>query len=126
MGKIVSAYGTSHILFSPQAIEARAARVVAGMRELGRRTAAANPDVLLMLVSDHMFNIDMAIQPPFCIGVADEYLPLGDMSIPRRPFPGSREFAQALVRHTARHGFDLAVAEELSPDHGVTLPLLFL
>ncbi|MGH7822503.1 MAG: AmmeMemoRadiSam system protein B, partial [Candidatus Binatia bacterium] len=73
-----------------------------------------------------MFNIDMAIQPPFCVGVADEHVPLGDMSIPRRPFPGHRDFAEGLVRHTARSGFDLAVAEELAPDHGVTLPLLFV
>lgn len=126
MAKIVSAYATSHILFSPSGIEPAAQRVVDGMKELGRRAAAARPDVLLMIVSDHMFNINMGLQPPFCVGVADEYAPLGDMGIPQRRFQGNRDFAQALVRHTAGRGFDLAIAEELTPDHGVTLPLLFL
>ncbi len=126
MARLVSAYATSHILFSRQGLEDRADRVVAGMAELGRRAMAAAPDVLLMIVSDHMFNIDMSLQPPFAVGVADEYVPLGDMGIPRRPFPGQRAFAEALVRDAAQRGFDLAVAEELAPDHGITLPLLFM
>lgn len=126
MAVIVSAYATSHILFSPKGVEERAQRVVLGMKELGRRAAQARPDVLLMIVSDHMFNINLAIQPPFTVGVSDTYVPFGDMAIPVRPFPGHREFATGLVRHAAARGFDLAAAEELVPDHGVTLPLLFL
>ncbi|MGH7859061.1 MAG: AmmeMemoRadiSam system protein B, partial [Candidatus Binatia bacterium] len=126
MARVVSAYATSHILFSAKGVEERARRVVAGMKELGRRAAEARPDLLLMIVSDHMFNIDLAIQPPFTVGVSDTYVPWGDMGIPVRPFPGHREFATSLVRHAAESGFDLATAEELVPDHGVTLPLLFL
>ncbi|MGH7818448.1 MAG: AmmeMemoRadiSam system protein B, partial [Candidatus Binatia bacterium] len=126
MAAIVSAYATSHILFSPKGVEERARRVVDGMKELGRRAAAARADVLLLIVSDHMFNINLAIQPPFTVGVSDTYAPFGDMAIPVRPFPGHREFAAELVRHAAARGFDLATAEELIPDHGVTLPLLFL
>lgn len=126
MGTIVSAYATSHILFGPQGVEERAARVVAGMRELGRRAAAAQPDVILMIVSEHMFNINTSLQPPFCVGLADRYMPFGDMGIPVRSFRGHRDFAQGLVRCAAPRGFDLATVEELVPDHGITLPLLFV
>jgi 2'-aminobiphenyl-2,3-diol 1,2-dioxygenase large subunit len=123
---VVSAYATSHVLFSTKGVEDRAARVVAGMKELGRRAGEARPDVLLMIVSDHMFNINLSIQPPFTVGVSDTYLPWGDLGIPVRPFPGHRDFATGLVRHAAASGFDLAMAEDVAPDHGVTVPLLFL
>src|SRR5215472_15831435 len=126
MGKIVAAYATSHILFSPDAVEDKAARVVAGMVSLGRRASEASPDVILMIVSDHMFNLNTSVQPPFCVGVADRYVGWGDMGIPSRSFKGHRDFAEAMVRYTARCGFDLAKAEELMPDHGVTMPLLFV
>lgn len=126
MGKIVVAYATSHILFSPEPVRDKAARVVAGMEALGRRASEASPDVILMIVSDHMFNFNTSMQSPFCVGVADRYMGWGDMGVPARSFKGHRGFAEAMVRHTARCGFDLAKAEEVTPDHGVTLPLLFI
>lgn len=126
MASCVCAYATSHILFSPMGVEKQAHNVVAGMTELGRRAAVARPDVALVIASDHMFNVNLAIQPPFLVGVADEYTGLGDMAVPARPFLGHRRFAEGLVRYAASQGFDLAKAEELRPDHGITLPLLFL
>ena len=126
MGSCVCAYATSHILFSPNGVEDQARRIVAGMSELGRRAAAAKPDLMLMIASDHLINFNLALQPPFLVGVADEYTCLGDMDIPVRPFPGHRSFAEGLVRYAADRGFDLAKAEELTPDHAVTLPLLFV
>ena len=126
MGKIVSAYATSHILFDPTPAADSAARVVAGMTQLGQSVEDANPDVLLMIVSDHMFNINLSVQPPFCVGVSDVYVSMGDMGIPPRPFTGHRDFALTLVEHAAQRGFDLAIAEGLKPDHSVALPLLFI
>jgi aromatic ring-opening dioxygenase catalytic subunit (LigB family) len=66
------------------------------------------------------------LQAPFIVGVADEYVPLGDMGIPRSPFRGSRAFADAFVRFAARSGFDLARAEEIRPDHGLVFPNLIV
>ena len=126
MAKVVSAYATSHILFSPKGVEEQAGRVVEGMKELGRRAAAAKPDVLLMIVGDHLFNLNMALQVPFVVGVADRWVGFGDLAIPPREFSGHRAFAEGLVRFAAAKGFDLAKSEEFVPDHGVTLPLLFV
>ncbi len=126
MASVVCAYATSHILFDPAADPDRADRIVAGMTELGSRAAAARPDVLLIITSEHLFNMDLRVQPPFCVGTSDEWLPFGDLEIPKRPFPGQRDFANDLVRECTGAGFDLAVSEGLKPDHGVTLPLLFI
>jgi len=126
MGKIACAYATSHILFDPAPAPEAARRIVAGMQELGRRAAEARLDMLLIISSEHMFNINLQVQPPFCIGVSDEYEPFGDMGIPRRKFRGNREFALSLARFTAEQGFDLALCEGIKPDHGITLPLLFI
>jgi 2'-aminobiphenyl-2,3-diol 1,2-dioxygenase large subunit len=110
---------------SPDGLEARAERVFDGMREVGRRVQAVAPDVLLVISGDHMFNIHMGLQVPLCIGVADSWTPFGDMGIERRPFPGHRALAEHLVERAAADGFDIAKAEELEPDHGIALPLLF-
>jgi 2'-aminobiphenyl-2,3-diol 1,2-dioxygenase large subunit len=124
MGRIVEAAATSHILMAPVGVEERAKRIVAGMNEIGRRLRAAQPNAIIVISSDHMFNINLALQPPFCVGVSDGYVPFGDMEIPREKRPGSRALGEALVRRAAARGFDLAKAEELRPDHGVALPLL--
>src|SRR5690606_15495915 len=125
MGSIVGAFATSHILMSPNGVEERARRVVGGMAEIGRRVIALRPDLIVIVSSDHMFNIHLGLQPPFTVGVADEHVPFGDMDIPREPFPGHRAFAEAFVERAAEAGYDLAKAEEYNPDHGVALPLLF-
>jgi len=126
MGKLVAAGACSHILMSPQGVEARAARIVAGIREVGRRLLAKRPDLVVVVSSDHMFNLNLSLQPPFVVGIADEYRPFGDMDIPQDPRPGHRAFAEAFVAHAAARGFDLAKAEELRPDHGVALPMMFI
>jgi 2'-aminobiphenyl-2,3-diol 1,2-dioxygenase large subunit len=123
MAKIVSVVATSHILMSPAGVEDRARHVVNGIKEIGRRVRATNPDVLVVISSDHMFNLNLALQPPFCVGVADSFVPFGDMDIAQEPRRGSRRFAQAFVERAALNGFDLANAEEFRPDHGIALPL---
>jgi 2'-aminobiphenyl-2,3-diol 1,2-dioxygenase large subunit len=126
MGRLVAAGACSHILMSPEGVEERARGIVAGIRELGRRIVASKPDLVVVVSSDHMFNVNMSLQAPFCVGVADEYMPFGDMDIPREPRPGHRSFAEAFVAQSARRGFDLAKAEELRPDHGVALPMMLI
>lgn len=125
MAKVVGAFATSHILMSPEGLGERAERVFQGMRDLGERVRALKPDALVMISGDHMFNINMGMQIPLCIGIADRWTPFGDMGIERKPFPGHRALAEYIVEQTALDGFDIAKSEELEPDHGVTLPHAF-
>lgn len=125
MGRIVGAFGSSHVLVNHPETAAVAERVIDGMRRIGAAVRAARPDLLLIVSSDHMVNLNLRLQPPFVVGVADEHTPLGDMQMPRDPIPGHRDFAEGLVRFAAGADFDLAKAEELLPDHGVVLPFIF-
>jgi 2'-aminobiphenyl-2,3-diol 1,2-dioxygenase large subunit len=125
MGRIVGSYAVTHILMSRAGCEADARKVFDGMKEIGRRLRATQPDALIVISSDHMFNINLAMQPPFAIGVADRYIPMGEMDIPRDPVVGHRSLARSMVVQAAEDGFDLAQAEEYALDHGVMVPLLF-
>jgi 2'-aminobiphenyl-2,3-diol 1,2-dioxygenase large subunit len=111
---------------SPAGIVDKARHVVNGIKEIGRRVRTTNPDILMVISSDHMFNLNLALQPPFCVGVSDTFLPFGDMDIEQLPRRGSRGFAQAFVERAALSGFDVAKAEEFRPDHGIALPLTMI
>src|SRR5450432_1587381 len=124
MGTIAGAFAMSHVVFEPEKSPDKAARVWAGMREVARRIGALAPDLLVIATNDHLNNFTLALQAPFIVGVADEYTPLGDMSIPRTAFAGSRSFADGFVRFAAEAGFDVARAEEIAPDPGLAFPNL--
>ena len=126
MGKIVGGFGIPHVLFDPDGVKDQADRIFDGLLEIRRRIRELSPDVLVLASNDHFNNFNLALQAPFILGVADEYVPLGDMGIPKKTFKGHRDFAESFVRFAATKGFDLAQAEEIEPDHGVALPLLLL
>nr|ADC31796.1 CarBb [Sphingomonas sp. XLDN2-5] len=125
MAEIVGVFATSHVLFGSPDGDAQALRVVEGMNEIGRRVRLLRPDLLIVIGSDHLFNITTRLQPPFAVGVSDTFTPLGDMDIEQRPFAGNRAFAESLCARAADR-FDLAQGEELRPDHGVMVPLMFI
>jgi len=125
MGEIVGAFATSHVLFGSPEGDDQALRVVAGLNEIGTQVRALKPDLIVVIGSDHLFNITTRLQPPFTVGVADSFTPFGDMDIEQRPFAGHRAFATALCARAA-DDFDLAQAEEFRPDHGVMVPLMFV
>jgi 2'-aminobiphenyl-2,3-diol 1,2-dioxygenase large subunit len=125
MAKLVGSLAVSHIVMSSQGCEADAGVVVSGMREIGRRLKSLAPDVVVVISSDHMFNINLALQVPFTVGVAESYVPFGEMDIPCDPLKGHPALARAIVMQGEKDGFDLARAEEYRPDHGIMIPLIF-
>jgi aromatic ring-opening dioxygenase catalytic subunit (LigB family) len=126
MGRIIEGYGVPHVLFDRTGVEEAADRIFSGLLEIRDRIREAAPDLIVIVSNDHFNNFNLALQVPFVIGIADEYIPLGDMGLPKTPFTGNRSFAEQFVRFAADAGFDLARAEEISPDHGVALPLTIL
>jgi 2'-aminobiphenyl-2,3-diol 1,2-dioxygenase, large subunit len=122
MGQIVGGFATSHVLMSPDGVDAQAERVFAGMKEIGRRLRTTRPDILVIVASDHLLNFKLDLQVPFIVVTSDELVPFGDMDIPQTPFRGHRAFAEAFLAHAAGSGFDLAKAEDVRPDHGVAIP----
>jgi aromatic ring-opening dioxygenase catalytic subunit (LigB family) len=95
-------------------------------RELGRRIAAANPDVLVVVSPDHWVNFFLNNFPSVCIGVGDENdgPPEPFMaSFPYKTLPGDAAFGQHLLRSALDHNFDPSASYRLTLDHGFCIPL---
>lgn len=126
MAEIVSAVAMSHILMSPHGVEEKASRVVDGMIAIGRKVRAAKPDVIVIVSNDHLFNIELNMTARFLVGRSKAYTPFGEMDIPRTPYPGHPDFADGYIAHARNAGYDdLSGLDEVSPDHGMAVPLLF-
>ena len=125
MAEIVAAAATSHILMSPAGAEAPAAAVFDGMMKIGRAIRAARPDVLVVVSSDHLFNIGPDQTAPFLVACDDRFVPFGDMDIPGEPFPGQPEFARAFIEFAKSRDENVFALDDYRPDHGVAVPLLF-
>lgn len=124
MGRIVGGFATSHVLFDPAGTEEQAERVFAGMMAIRDRIQRLEPDVLIVASADHLNNFTLKHQVTLAVGVADVFVPLGDMGIPQESFRGHRAFAEAFARSAADDGFDLVQVEEARPDHGLMLTKL--
>lgn len=122
MGQIVSAAATSHTFGLPEGVEAKAQRIFDGIARIGEVIRASKPDVMLIATSDHLNNFSLDFQIPLAVGISDEWLPYGDLGVPRKAFPGNREFATGLVKFAAQKEFDLVPVENVRPDHGLAMP----
>jgi 2'-aminobiphenyl-2,3-diol 1,2-dioxygenase, large subunit len=125
MGKVVSAVATSHILMSKNGAEEPAARVFDGMMRIGRHVRESQPDVIVIISNDHMFNVGPSIAAPFLIACGAQFVPFGEMDIPREEYRGKPDFASALASFAEQNGSPLYRLQTLRPDHGTAVPLLF-
>jgi protocatechuate 4,5-dioxygenase beta chain/2'-aminobiphenyl-2,3-diol 1,2-dioxygenase large subunit len=105
--------------------EAPARRVFDGMLTIGRHVRASRPDVIVVVSSDHMFNVRPGMTAQCYVGCAATYVPFGDMDIPRDEYRGAPAFGRALVDYAKLRGVSAEPLEVLRPDHGTAIPLLF-
>lgn len=130
MSDVVAAVATVHAPFItglPQlAPEGQRTAVYDGFARLRERLAAASPDVVVVLSSEHITNILSTNVPPFCVGIGPSHACLAEFNLPEATVPGDPGFAGGLVRYAYENGFDVAHSSELSLDHGVGLPLHLL
>ncbi len=135
MAEIVAAALTSHapmITGRPDVARSEQRdRLHEGFRELGRRLAAARPDLLVMFVNDHIQNFAYSNMPAFCIGLAKAYdAPspgaAGLMRIPARKVTGAPEWGMALLESGLAAGFDFAYSYEIESWDELAVPLHFL
>lgn len=128
MGKVVGGFGQAHILFDDHGIEEQGARVFEGFKEIGETIRALNPDVVVIISDDHMYNINSAIEVPLAVGVADAYETFGDMNCPHQLYQGHRDFGQGFVNFAADNNFDLVKLERegFKLDHGFSIPAMFI
>src|SRR2546428_4774214 len=106
-------------------------RLYAGFHEMGRRLAAARPDLLVMFVNDHLQNFPYSNLPAFCIGLVDAYdapSPGGSklMRIPPRKIPGAPEWGMALLEAGPAGGLDFAPSDAIQAWDELSGPPPFL
>jgi protocatechuate 4,5-dioxygenase, beta chain len=87
--------------------------------------ARHTPDVAVVIYNDHANALGLDLVPTFGIGTAPAY-DVADEGWGRRPVPpviGMPELSEHLVRELIDESFDIATANRLDVDHGLTVPL---
>lgn len=99
-----------------------------GFAKLSEAIAAANPDTILLLTSEHWANFFLDHASAFCVGRGDTFTgPVEPwLRIERRTMPGNPALATRLLEHCYAHGFEPSHSQELEFDHGSMVPLSFL
>lgn len=83
------------------------------------------PDVIFLVYNDHATAFDQTLIPTFVLGTGAHY-EVADEGYGARPVPGVEgdpEFAAHLAHSLIRDDFDLTLVNEMTVDHGLTVPL---
>ncbi|MFG2909155.1 protocatechuate 4,5-dioxygenase subunit alpha [Kitasatospora sp. NPDC048286] len=83
------------------------------------------PDVIVLVYNDHASTFDLSMIPTFVLGTGAAY-PTADEGYGPRPVPGIEgdpELAAHIAHSLIRDDFDLTLANEMTVDHGLTVPL---
>ena len=91
----------------------------------------ANPDVLVLVGSDHFHQLWLDNMPQFLVGKApfydaNWYNEEREFGLPRMFFKGQENLSAHILRNGLDAGFDLAFSNELRIDHSVTCPMITL
>ncbi|MBI4944477.1 MAG: extradiol ring-cleavage dioxygenase [Actinobacteria bacterium] len=91
----------------------------------------ADPDVLLLVGSDHFHQFWLDNMQQFLVGHAEQYdanwyNEEREFGLPRMHMAGDRDLSGHLLRGGLDAGFDLAFSNELRLDHSVTCPIITL
>ncbi|OLT18701.1 catechol 1,2-dioxygenase [Pseudonocardia sp. CNS-139] len=81
--------------------------------------AAARPDAVLVLGSNHFRGMFLDLMPAFTVGVG-EVLGAGEAGTPAGPLPVDPALARTVVDGLVGAGFDPAFSLRLTVDHGIT------
>ncbi|MFD9125654.1 protocatechuate 4,5-dioxygenase subunit alpha [Kitasatospora sp. NPDC059571] len=94
--------------------------------EYSRQWARENlPDVVLLVYNDHASTFDLSLIPTFVLGTGAAY-PTADEGYGPRPVPGIEgdpDLAAHIAHSLIRDDFDLTLVNEMTVDHGLTVPL---
>ncbi len=91
----------------------------------------AEPDVLVMVGSDHFHQLWLDNMPQFLVGKApyfdaNWYNEEREFGLPRMTLAGDEELSSHILRGGLDRDFDLAFSNELRIDHSITCPIITL
>ncbi|MBP2365388.1 hypothetical protein [Pseudonocardia parietis] len=96
-----------------------------GLGEARDALAAARPDAVVVIGSNHFRGMFLDLMPAFTVGVG-EVLGAGEAETPSGPLPVDAALARGLVDGLVEDGFDPAFSLRLTVDHGITHSLQHL
>jgi aromatic ring-opening dioxygenase catalytic subunit (LigB family) len=102
------------------------ARVYAAWDELRASLAAARPDVLVVIATDHFHSHSYDLMPIFTIGRGDAYRTWGEFGSRQIEIAGHAALSDHLHAGLVAGGFDVAGSVEMRLDHAWACPLEFL
>jgi len=87
-----------------------------------------NPDVIILVFNDHAHAFSIELINTFVLGVADGFSPADEGYGPRKvPYVhGHAEFASHINESLIFDEFDIAIANQMDVDHGLTVPLTIM
>ena len=101
-------------------------RVYAAWETLHDSLAEANPDVLVVVGTDHMYTFSFDLMPILTIGRGPSFETWGELGNAKREIAGNAELADALHAALVADGFDVAGMAGMRLDHSFASPLAFL
>src|SRR6202167_586874 len=134
MARITAGVTTSHVPAIGAAIDLEKtdtdywAPLFAGYKWSKEWIKEEDPDVVILVYNDHASAFSLEVIPTFAIGCADEF-PIADEGFGPRPIPtvqGHPELACHLAQSLILDEFDMTVINQMSVDHGLTVPLSLL
>jgi protocatechuate 4,5-dioxygenase, beta chain len=134
MARITAGVATSHVPAMGVAIDQGKTGedywrpVFAGYDWSRRWIAGEKPDVVVLVYNDHASAFSLELIPTFAIGCAPTFA-AADEGYGPRPVPtvqGHPELAWHIAESAILDEFDLTIVNQMSVDHGLTVPLSLL
>lgn len=97
----------------------------AGLDEARAAIAAARPDAIVIIGSNHFRGMFLDLMPAITIGVGD-CIAAGEAGTPAGPLPVDTDLARVITWSLVEQGFDPAFSLRLNVDHGITHSLQYL
>lgn len=124
MSEVVIAVAASHSTlmnthWDDVADEPRAQQFRAGLATARDQIAAARPDLVVVVGSNHFRGFFLDLMPQFTIGVG-EVISAGEAGTPQGPLPVDPDAAQAVCSQLVAGEFDVAFSARLQVDHGIS------
>jgi len=131
VARIVGGVATSHVPAIGAAVDNGKTRepywkpLFDGMRPARDWAARTKPDVCLIVYNDHASAFSLKNFSTFTIGVGTEFEPADEGYGPRQVplVEGDTELAWHIAESLILDEFDMAIANEMPVDHGLTVPL---
>ncbi len=136
MAQIAAIVGITHNPFMPRLFKQPArppgcAKVIERIEMMREKLRRAKPDVIVAIGNDHLHQFFMDNMPAFMIGKMDAYDgtfydEIREFGLPAHRVPGDAELSDAIMEGAFDRGVDFAYSNELTIDHSIIVPLMFV